>query len=134
MPPITPTERRAQLRRDYALQIDMLRKQAHDGCCQAINIRLENAGDDCVVRFSLFHRDDDNARQRIKRMGATFGEAFKKAYAALPAAIQDVCEDAAFNAECRGDEDTSAQDYEDAKADYYEGRADDAWLEARAAS
>lgn len=95
MPHITDTERRAQRQRDYAAQIAMLQKQAWDGCCEAISIRMEERDGQCVVRFSLFHRDDDNAFERVRAAGATFREAFERVYGAMPRAIRNLCADEA---------------------------------------
>ena len=135
MPHISDTERRAQRKRDYAVQIDMLRKQAWDGCCTISTVRMDESGDEYVVRFYVYHRHDDEARERVRVTGDTFIEAFKKASAGMHMAIALVNEDAeAREAERDPYEDTRAQDYEDAKADYCEGKADDAWLEARASS
>ena len=133
MPHISDTERRAQRKRDYAVQVAMLQKQAWDGCCEPVNIRLEECDGECVVRFRLFHRDDDNTGHRVRATGATFREAFKAAYAKLPGAIKEVTEDAAFRADC-ADEPSPEQRRADMLAAHAEDRADDAWLEARAAS
>lgn len=90
MPHITDTERRNQRKRDYAVQIAALQKQAYDGCCEPVNIRMEEIGGECVVRFHLFHRDDDSCRHRVRVTGATFRDAFERTYARLPAAIEAV--------------------------------------------
>ena len=136
MPHITDTERRAQRRRDYAVQIAGLRKQAWDGGCTiSTTVHMHEGDDECVVWFYVYHRHDDDARERVRVSGATFIEAFKKASAGMHMAISLVNEGAqAREADRDPYADTRAQDYEDAKADYYEGLADDAWLEARAAS
>ena len=133
MPHITDTERRAQRQRDYAVQIDMLRKQAWDGGCEVVGLRMNDENDLCVVRFALFPRSDDDTHVNIRATATTFPDAFKRAFARLPAAIREVTADAAFRAEC-ADEADPQQIWNDMLADYYEGKADDAWLEARAAS
>ena len=133
MPHISDTERRAQRRRDYAAQIAMLQKQAWDGCCVPVGIELEECDGECVARFRLFHRDDNNTGHRVRAYGDTFPEAFKAAYAKLPAAIAKVTADAAFRAEC-ADEPSPEQRRADMLAAHAEDRADEAWLEARAAS
>ena len=133
MPHITETERRAQRRRDYAVQIDSLRKQAWDGGCTISTVRMDESGDECVVRFYVYHRHDDEARDSVRATGATFREAFKRASAKLPLAIKEVTEEAAFRAEC-ADEPDPQQLWNDMLADHYEGLADEAWLEARAGS
>lgn len=140
MPHISDTERHAQRRRDYAVQIDTLQKQAWDGGCEAINIRMaEYDGQydgQCVVRFSLFHRDDDNTFVGVRATGATFPEAFKRASAKLPAAIAEVTADAAFRAECRGEPEyvSPAERRAEARAEYFANLADEARHDARAAS
>jgi hypothetical protein len=134
MPHITDTERRAQRRRDYAAQIAMLQKQAWDGCCEVVGLHMEERGDGyCVVRFALFPRCDDNTFTNVRAAGDTFPEAFKRVCAKLPAAIAEVTADAAFRAEC-ADEPSPEQRRADMLAAHAEDRADEAWLEARAAS
>ena len=136
MPHITDTERRAQRQRDYAAQIAMLQKQAWDGSCEPVGIRLEERDGLCVVRFHLFHRDDDNTGHGVRATGATFREAFERVYEAMPRAIRNVCADAAFAAECRGEPEyvSPAERRAEARAEYFTNLADEARHEARAAS
>lgn len=127
MPHITPTERREQRKRDYAVQIAGLQKQAWDGCCEVVSLRMDERGDGyCVVRFSLFPRGDDSAFTNVRAAGDTFPEAFKRVCARLPAAIADVTADAAFRAECRGDDDAA-----EAKRERRERIAEERWEELR---